>query len=263
MHAEALDRAAALLSEARSIVALTGAGVSRPSGIPDFRSSQGTWRHHSPAEVASLSSFRASPRRFSEWFLPLLDRVETALPNPAHHALAELEHCGHLNAIITQNIDGLHRRAGSREVFELHGHLRTATCLECDHQVPATPVLRTMRHGRIMRCACGGVFKPDVILFDEMLPRGLYWLARRAIERADALIVAGTSLEVSPVADLPALAKRHGAKILIVNATPTHFDAHADAVLHADVAEALPILAARLTHAPNHEATRTRRHEAV
>jgi NAD-dependent deacetylase len=260
MDAEALERAVAILSEARNVVALTGAGVSRPSGIPDFRSGEGMWSRHNPAEVASLGAFRESPRRFYEWFLPLLDHMEAALPNPAHHALSELERRGQLSALITQNIDSLHRRAGSREVFELHGHVRSATCLECGHQVPAEPVVRAMRRGTIMRCSCGGILKPDVILFDEMLPRGLYWLARRAVEQTDALLVAGTSLEVFPVGDLPAIARRHGARVVIVNQGPTHFDEHADALLRADVATALPLLVER-TARRYHEGTKARRHE--
>ncbi|HWQ13410.1 MAG TPA: NAD-dependent deacylase [Roseiflexaceae bacterium] len=245
MERETLERAAEILRAAPRIVALTGAGLSRPSGIPDFRSQEGLWSHHDPSEVASLGSFRADPRRFFAWFLPLLNAMESAAPNPAHHALAALERASRLRAVITQNIDSLHRRAGSREVLELHGHLRSATCVECGHQVPAAPVIRLMRLSQLPRCHCGGLLKPDIILFDELLPRGLYWLARRAAETCDALVVAGTSLEVFPACELPALARRAGAKVVIVNQSPTHFDAYADAVLRADVAEALPALAER------------------
>ena len=242
MDLDNITRAADILRGARSVVALTGAGISVPSGIPDFRSEGGLWELDDPMEVASLRAFRASPQRFYDWFRPLLGRLLAAQPNPAHLALAALERAGALKALITQNIDGLHQRAGSREVYELHGHLRSATCLDCERQAPTGPLLERVRHGEIPRCNCGGLFKPDVVLFDEMLPRGLFWMAQAAVETCDALIVAGTSLEVAPVGDLPLAALRHGARIIIVNQSETYLDERADVVLREDVAEALPAI---------------------
>jgi len=242
MDRHAIERAAELLHEARRVVALTGAGISRPSGIPDFRSEDGLWARDDPMLVASLAGFRADPHRFYNWVRPLVDTIEVALPNPAHFALAQLEHEGRLSAVITQNIDGLHQRAGSGNVYELHGHVRSATCLECDHQVPGWPLMMQVRHGEIPRCACGGLFKPDVVLFDELLPRGLFWLAQRAIEHCDVVVVAGTALEVAPVCELPLAALRRGARLIIVNQSVTYLDARADVVLHEDVAEALPAI---------------------
>ena len=169
-----------------------------------------------------------------------------ALPNPAHLALAQLERGGRLKAVITQNIDGLHQRAGSREVYELHGHMRSATCLDCERQVPAAPLIERVRRGKIPRCACGGLFKPDVVLFDELLPRGLFWLAQRAIETCDAVLVAGTALEVAPVCEMPLAALRRGARLIIVNQSETYLDERADVVLHEDVAEALPAIVEQL-----------------
>jgi NAD-dependent deacetylase len=165
-----------------------------------------------------------------------------AEPNPAHRALAQLEQRGMLQAVITQNIDGLHQQAGSREVYELHGNLRSATCLECGAQAPGERVIASIQKGLVLRCRCGGVYKPDIVLFDELLPRGLFWLAQRAIDHADVVVVAGSSLEVAPVCDLPLAARRRGAKVIIVNLSPTFLDAHADVVLRADVAEALPAI---------------------
>jgi NAD-dependent deacetylase len=243
MDGYAIARAADILSVARRIVALTGAGISRPSGIPDFRSADGLWAHADPMAVASLAGFRADPRRFYSWVQPLIDTIEVASPNRAHLALAQLEREGRLAALITQNIDGLHQRAGSREVYELHGHIRSATCLECDHQAPARPLIAQLRRGIIPRCACGGLFKPDVVLFDELLPRGLFWLAQRAIEQCDVVLVAGTALEVAPVCELPLAALRRGARLIIVNQSETYLDARADVVLREDVAEALPAIA--------------------
>lgn len=239
---EQLAEAAELVAQARRIVALTGAGYSRPSGIPDFRSPDGLWARSDPAEVASLGSFRRDPDRFYAWLRDLLEPVVAARPNPAHLALAELEAAGRLNAVVTQNIDGLHQRAGSRRVFELHGHLRSASCAECERQVPIEPLLPNIRRGRAPRCNCGGVFKPDVVLFDEALPQLIFWLAREAIEQCDLLLVAGTALEVAPVCDLPMLAALRGARVIIINLEPTYLDAQADLVLRADVATAVPTL---------------------
>src|SRR5689334_20979936 len=142
MDRHAIARAAEILHEARRIVALTGAGISRPSGIPDFRSADGMWARDDPIAVASLAGFRANPRRFYRWVQPLIDTIEIALPNPAHLALVQLEREGRLKAVITQNIDGLHQRAGSREVYELHGNIRSATCLDCGHQVPGWSLVK-------------------------------------------------------------------------------------------------------------------------
>jgi NAD-dependent deacetylase len=239
----AIARAAEIVYEARRIVALTGAGISRPSGIPDFRSQGGLWMHDDPQAVASLTGFRADPRRFYNWVRPLIDTIEAAAPNSAHLGLAQLESAGRLAAVITQNIDGLHQRAGSRAVYELHGHLRSATCLDCEHQAPARPLIEQVRRGKIPRCSCGGLFKPDVVLFDELLPRGLFWLAQQAIESSDLVIVAGTALEVAPVCEMPLAALRRGARLIIINQGETYLDDRADVVLHEDVAEALPAIA--------------------
>jgi NAD-dependent deacetylase len=243
MDRQAIAHAADILRAAQRIVALTGAGISRPSGIPDFRSADGLWTRDDPLVVASLAGFRADPRRFYRWVQPLIDTIEAALPNPAHLALAQLERAGRLTAVITQNIDGLHQRAGSRKVYELHGHIRSATCLECEHQSPARPLIEQVRRNMIPRCTCGGLFKPDVVLFDELLPRGLFWLAQRAIEQCDVVVVAGTALEVAPVCELPLVGLRRGARLIIVNQSETYLDERADVVLHEDVAEALPAIA--------------------
>jgi NAD-dependent deacetylase len=246
MDSYGIERAARVLADSRRIVALTGAGISRPSGIPDFRSEGGLWQLDDPMTVASLRGFQANPRRFYGWFRPLLETIALARPNPAHHALAELERHGLLRTIITQNIDGLHQSAGSREVYELHGHMRGATCVVCEQQAPAAPLLKRVRRGEIPRCSCGGVFKPDVVLFDEMLPRGLYWLALRALERCDALIIAGTALEVAPVCEMPLVAAERGARLIVINQSETYLDTRADAVVREDVAVALPALVGML-----------------
>jgi NAD-dependent deacetylase len=242
MQAE-LARARELVARARRVVALTGAGFSTPSGIPDFRSAAGLWARINPAEVASLAAFRRDPERFYSWFRGLLDPMLAARPNPAHLALAALEAAGRLGGVVTQNIDGLHQRAGSRRVFELHGNLRGATCLECGRQVPGEPLLPVVRRGQTPRCSsCGGLLKPDVVLFDELLPQGIFWLARKALDECDLLIVAGTSLEVAPVCELPLSVATRGARIVIVNREPTYLDARADVVIYDDVATVIPAI---------------------
>ena len=238
------ERAAELLAAARRVAVITGAGLSRPSGIPDFRCPDGIWARSDPSEVASLGAFRRDPDGFYGWLSGLLGPILAARPNPAHLALAALEAAGRVGGVITQNIDGLHQQAGSRRVFELHGNLRGATCAECGRQVPVAPLLPAVRRGLAPRCDCGGAFKPDVVLFDEPLPQGIFWLAHKALEECDLLLVAGTSLEVAPACDLPLVAAKRGARIVIVNLEPTYLDAHADAVLHADVAIAIPALVA-------------------
>jgi len=251
-----IEQAAEILRQARNAVALTGAGISTPSGIPDFRGPEGAWKRVDPTEVASLRSFLTNPHAFYAWFRPLLEAVLAAGPNAAHYALAALERRKILKAIITQNFDGLHQRAGSSEVYELHGHLRSATCPNCERQVPTQALLSRLRRGEPPRCSCGHLLKPDVVLFDEMLPRGLYWLARHAVETTDVMIVAGTSLEVFPVNELPALGLRRKTKLIIINMTETHLDERADVVIRHDVAVALPDIVERVTGAPILERTR-------
>ncbi len=238
-----LAAASELIQHAARVVALTGAGISCPSGIPDFRSADGLYGGTASARPASLSDFRAAPERWYAQFRPLVQRLVLAEPNPAHRALAQLERDGELAATITQNIDGLHQRAGGRAVFELHGNLRGATCLECGYQMPAAPLLARIVRGEIPRCRCGGLLKPDVVLFDDELPRTLYWLAEREIQRCDLLLICGTSLQVAPANLLPQLARRVGAQIIVIDTAPTPCDAHASLVIRQDLAGALPAIA--------------------
>jgi NAD-dependent deacetylase len=239
-----IERAAELIRGTRHMVAFTGAGHSTPSGIPDFRSpDSGLWQKHNPMLVASIWAFRLNPKSFYDWIRPMADTLLRATPNPAHVALADLEEMGYLGAVITQNIDNLHQRAGSRRVLELHGHLREATCIRCYKEVPVDPTLeQIIREGKIPRCECGGVLKPNVILFGEQLPIRVLNQAMDEARRCDLMLVAGSSLEVTPAADIPFLAVESGARSIIVNLQPTAFDPLADVVIHGDVAEILPRL---------------------
>lgn len=244
-----LELAVRLLKNARHAVVLTGAGSSTPSGIPDFRSAgSGLWTRFLPMEVASLSSFRYQPERFFEWLRPLASHMLNALPNASHLALAELENHGFLKTVITQNIDGLHQRAGSSKVLEVHGTLNTLTCIGCYQQHSTDDFIDAyIDHGEIPYCPdCKKILKPDVVLFEEQLPAKTWLRARRSSETCDVMIVAGSSLEVMPVAMLPARALEHNANIIVVNKSETYIDDQAAAVLNGDVAEIIPAIAAKL-----------------
>jgi NAD-dependent deacetylase len=239
----AIRRAAELLRQARRAVAFTGAGFSTPSGIPDFRSDEhGLWNHYDPMEVASLTAFRTHPERFFAWIHPLAQTILDAQPNAAHYAFAALEQASLLRTVITQNIDGLHQRAGSSDVVEVHGSLEGLTCVNCFKQQPAAAfVAAFVADKQIPRCPeCGAILKPNAILFEEQLPRAAWNAAQQAASQADLLIVAGSSLEVMPVAGLPMRALEAGARLIVINHSPTYIDSRADVVLETDVAEALP-----------------------
>lgn len=243
--ASAIQKAADILRASRHAIALTGAGHSTPSGIPDFRSPEsGLWDKYDPMAVASIWAFRASPEIFYDWIRPLAVQMAAAKPNPAHYALARLEKRGILKAVITQNIDDLHAKAGSRRVLELHGHMRTASCIGCGRTVKAEPLIKKfLDTGRIPVCSCSGVMKPDVVLFGEMLPPAIFAEAETEARRCDVMLVAGSSLEVAPAANLPFLAQERGAKLIVVNLQPTPADSLAEVVIHDDVAVALPHIA--------------------
>lgn len=234
---------AELINNAKRAVVLTGAGISTPSGIPDFRSPHsGLWERADPMSVASIWGFAERPQAFFDWVRPLAKKIVAAQPNPAHRALADLEVLGKIRAVITQNIDSLHQRAGSKRVLEVHGHLREATCLRCYHLAPAQPLIeKFLDDGMIPTCeVCGGVMKPNVVLFGEMLPVSVMYEAEEESKSCDVMLVVGSSLEVAPAGDLPLIAHKQGARLIIVNKSATHVDAHATLVLHEDVAVALP-----------------------
>jgi len=247
----AIEDAAELVRKAKRAVVLTGAGISTPSGIPDFRSDgTGLWSRDEPLQVASLMSFRTAPERFFQWFRPLAGQIFYAKANAAHLALAELEEAGRVETIITQNIDALHQKAGSKCVVETHGTLRTLTCTNCYQKYDSEPYLKTfIEEGLAPTCsACNGILKPDVILFGEQLPHAAWVTAQRAVRQCDLMLVAGSSLEVLPVAGLPMQALDRGAHLIVVNNTPTYVNVRADVVIMDDVASILPEIAKRALH---------------
>lgn len=240
-----LHAAAEALRSSGNTIVLTGAGISTPSGIPDFRSAgSGLWQMADPMEIASLWSFHRAPERFYEWIRPVAQALFVAQPNPAHVALAQLEAAGLVQRIITQNIDDLHQKAGAVNVIELHGHLRSASCLECHTHYPAQHLWPAfLENGTIPHCpVCDAVLKPDVILFGEPPPYQSLRIAQEDALHCDVMLVVGSSLEVEPAADLPFLARRRGAKIIVVNLVPTPIDNRAEVVIQADASLALPRL---------------------
>lgn len=247
----ALDDTAELFRKAERVVVLTGAGISTPSGIPDFRSEgTGLWSRDEPMEVASLSTFRTHPERFFNWFRPLASQIFNAKPNAAHKALTEMERAGIKQTIVTQNIDGLHQKAGSSHVIELHGTLRTLSCTECFKQFESIQCLRSyVEDGKMPRCeSCNGILKPDVILFGEQLPQSAWMEAQKAAHQCDLMLVAGSSLEVLPVAGLPMQALDRGAHLIVINNTPTYINVRADVVILDDVAAIIPEITKRVFH---------------
>jgi NAD-dependent deacetylase len=245
----AIEDAAELFRKAKRVVILTGAGISSPSGIPDFRSEgSGLWSRDEPMEVASLTTFRTSPERFFNWFRPLASQIFNAKPNAAHIALATLEKAGCELTVVTQNIDGLHQKAGSVQVVEMHGTLRTLSCTECFKQFESGSFLEPyIKDGIIPKClSCNGLLKPDVILFGEQLPQTAWLDAQRAARHCDLMLVAGSSLEVLPVAGLPMQALDRGAHLIVVNHTPTYVNVRADVVFMDDVASIIPEIAKRV-----------------
>lgn len=238
-----IEQAAALIRQANVVVAMTGAGISTLSGIPDFRSpDSGVWRQDDPLSVASIYAFRHHPEKFYRWIHPISKLFFEAEPNPAHLALASLERKGKLRAVVTQNIDNLHQRAGSQTVYELHGHLREATCTQCYRVQDARPILeKFIDDGQVPHCPdCGGVLKPNAILFGEQLPMQEFVAAQLAIQSADLMLIVGSSLEVAPASDLPYTAMENGAKIIIINYLPTFLDSQVELVINDNIAEVLP-----------------------
>lgn len=242
---DGLRRAADILRAPIRAVALTGAGISTPSGIPDFRSpGSGLWENIGAMQAASIHGFRRNPEAFFEWIRPLARLMVNARPNPAHYALAKLEELGIIQTLITQNIDMLHSRAGTKNLLEVHGHLRSATCVKCSQSYPTEGLLEVFAEtGAIPRCSsCNGVLKPDIILMGEQLPRKVLDEAQRAARRCDVMLIVGSSLTVTPVSELPLLALNSGAKLIVVNYQATHMDRYASVAVRNNVADALPYL---------------------
>jgi NAD-dependent deacetylase len=237
-------RLAELIESRRSCLVLTGAGISTESGIPDFRSAGGIWERYDPAEVATIDAFRRDPARVWEFYALRLDGLAQAEPNDGHRALAELEAHGLIGAVVTQNVDGLHQRAGSRKVVEVHGSLREAECVHCGVRVPTEDAIAMLP---LPPCPeCGEVLKPGVVMFGELLPAEAIERAQALAAKSGVLLVVGSSLEVHPVAALPGATLASGGTLAIVNRGGTPWDSEAEVVVDAAAGETLRALAAAL-----------------
>jgi NAD-dependent deacetylase len=233
------------LAAAESAAAMTGAGVSTASGIPSFRGEGGVWADEFDPDDFHLDRFRADPDGFWRDRLALHERTYAADPEPnaAHRALARLEELGVLDAVVTQNTDGLHAEAGTKRLVELHGNASRAVCPECDATAPAEEAFETVRSGETPRCsACDVPLKPDVVLFGEDLPYHPFDAARRLAREGDVFLAVGSSLTVDPAASLPEEAARVGGELAIVNLDETAKDRVARYVVREDATTALPTL---------------------
>jgi NAD-dependent deacetylase len=215
-----IREASALVRKSNFLIALTGAGISVESGIPDFRSRGGLWDRFDPALYAHIDQFMENPYRVWEMFFEMMATVRGAAPNDAHAALAELERRGLLKAVITQNIDGLHRAAGSVNLIEFHGNLDRFDCVKCGSRYPRREY--SFPEGEVPLCfQCGFPLKPSVVLFGESVPARAMLEGRMFASSADVILVVGTSASVYPAAEIPQLAKQHGARIIEINREPT------------------------------------------
>ena len=237
-HINVPEDAVARIRSARSVAVLTGAGVSAESGIPTFRGPEGVWRTVDPEEVATPEAFERDPVRVWRWHREMRQLVLRTLPNPAHRALAELERAYEEFTIITQNVDGLHQRAGSRKVVEVHGNILRDRCSKCGKvedsgfwELDVPP-----------KCECGGVFRPDVVWFGEPLPREAWEEAERVARGCDVFLLVGTSASVYPAALLPRMAKEAGAYLVEVNLGPTDATVFVDRSVFGRAGEVVPAL---------------------
>ena len=236
-----MEALAELIRERQPCVVLTGAGVSTESGIPDFRSPTGLWAKFDPLEYGSIEAFRADPLKVWSFYKPRVAMLTEAEPNPAHRALAELERLGFVEAVVTQNIDLLHERAGSENVVEVHGSIRTATCPRCRERQPLERVLALLEEADAPACpACGEIVKPDVVFFGELLPPAAIERAYALAQRARLLLVVGSALEVYPVAALPQETLAAGGALAIVNRGRTGYDGRAALRVDGAAGEVLP-----------------------
>ena len=233
-----VEALATLLLDARSAVALTGAGISVPSGIPDFRTpGTGLWANVDPMEVAHIDAWRADPARFWHFYGARFQTLNEKQPNRAHAVLVELERAGHLTAVVTQNIDMLHRKAGTRDLVEMHGTIEHSSCPVCGSRYDLPEVQRRLDAAPdgVPRCDAGHPLKPDVVLFGEHLPVAAMDRAVALMAAADLVVCVGSSLEVHPVAGLPEIVLASGGAVAVVTTGPTPYDRRAAVKLDGDV----------------------------
>ncbi|MCD6473533.1 MAG: NAD-dependent deacylase [Thermoplasmata archaeon] len=237
-----LKEVAEAIKDAKIVVALTGAGISTESGIPDFRSKNGLWSRFNINEYGYIDNIISNPAKVWKMLRSLINDLKDAKPNPAHIALAKMEEKGYLHAIITQNVDSLHQKAGSKNVVEFHGNFREAICLQCRKIYPIEYALRQ----EIPRCECGGLLKPNAVFFGEPIERDVLIKSFGYTENCNVMLVVGTSAMVYPAAQLPVMAKQNGAMIVEINEEPSMIAGIADHSFYGKAGEILPKLASLL-----------------
>ena len=241
-----LSHAAKIIARSRFAIAFTGAGISAESGVPTFRGSDGLWKRYRPEELATPEAFKRNPALVWEFYRWRMRKILEARPNPAHYALAELEEMGILKGVITQNVDDLHREAGTKNIIELHGNIFRVRCTSCTYRenLKASGRVREFVNSEdIPRCPrCGSLLRPDVVWFGEPLPRDALERAFRLAEKADTVIVVGTSGLVYPAAYIPYIVKEHGGRVIEVNVERSGITPIADVFLRGKAGEVLPKL---------------------
>jgi len=243
-----VQQLARLIRTGRPCVVLTGAGISTESGVPDFRSPTGIWTQYDPMEYATISAFRRDPVKVWEFYARRFELLSEVEPNEGHRALADLEQRGYVSAVVTQNVDGLHTRAGSQDLIEVHGSIRSASCLACGERVSFADVVAALGDAPAPPCpSCGEIVKPDVVMFGELLPLGAIERAFELAREAGVLLVVGSSLEVHPVAALPEETLAAGGELAIVNRGPTPYDERAAVRVNAAAGQTLSRLLEALT----------------
>jgi len=251
------DKLLSVLQHARSVCVLTGAGVSAESGVPTFRGEDGLWKKFKPEELANFDAFIRNPELVWEWYTYRKQVMKNVQPNPAHRALVEMEQMIPDFTLVTQNVDNLHRRAGSRNVLELHGNIERSYCIDCRTfvaDVELTPERKAPRCDR-----CGGLVRPDVVWFGELLPVEIFQKASAAADRCELFLSVGTSAVVYPAASLPQVARTRGAYVVEINAEPTEISHRVHESLIGKAGEILPMLVkelARLRRSSGHHQTK-------
>jgi NAD-dependent deacetylase len=238
-----IAKAARMLVDSKEAIVLTGAGISTESGIPDFRGEGGIWEKYKPEIYGNIRAFLKNPAKFWELAQKVAPMLFKAEPNPGHHALAELEKMDIIKAVITQNIDELHQKAGSIIVYEVHGNINRFTCLGCRASYTKDQVLRKLKRKRAPGCDyCGSPLKPSVTLFGEDPPKFELYQSQALSQKADVMLIAGSSLSVAPVCDLPLYTLRDKGKLIIINDQPTDLDERAEVVIRHKTGIVLPLI---------------------
>ncbi|UCD01471.1 MAG: NAD-dependent protein deacylase [Promethearchaeota archaeon] len=242
---ESIKKAANLLVKAKNAIVLTGAGISTESGIPDFRGEGGIWEKYEPEIYGDIQAFLKDPSKFWQMAEDIAPTLFNAKPNPGHYSIAELEKMNIIKAVITQNIDELHQKAGTVIVYEVHGNINRFTCLGCRASYNKEQLLRKLKREKNLQPLCdfcAAPLKPSVVLFGENLPNFEKYMSIDLAKKADIMLIAGSSLMVAPICDLPLYTLRNGGKIIILNDEPTYLDKRAEIVINNKTGVVLPLI---------------------